>query len=110
MLSTPNLQTIAHQTQELAKNSKDQRLGMVFQTVSMVSMAVLGIGGAIHLLRDMLRNSHPQTDHKNHDHPHTTKPDHRQHARQGNLHEEQPDTSMTRHVRHRSHHGHGRGH
>jgi hypothetical protein len=66
MLPTPNLSQIAHQTQEFAKHSKDQRLGLVFQTVSMVSMAVLGVGAAVHLLREMLRNPH----HRHHDSQH----------------------------------------
>jgi hypothetical protein len=99
MLPTPNLQTIAQQTQELAKNSKDQRLGLVFQTVSMVSMAVLGVGAAVHLLREMLR--HPHHHHTDHNASHADK-HHNRHHSEGELGTENDKGSMTRHAHRRS--------
>jgi ABC-type nickel/cobalt efflux system permease component RcnA len=106
MLPTPNLQQIAHQTQEFAKSSKDQRLGLVFQTVSMVSMAVLGVGAAVHLLREMLRNPHHHNKdcHDNHD-----EPKHRWSDR--HTHENEPEEEGHHHrhqVRRQGGHGHQR--
>ncbi|MGL6075455.1 MAG: hypothetical protein ACRC8S_14970 [Fimbriiglobus sp.] len=106
---TPNLQQIANQTQEFAKHTKDHRLGLVFQTVSMVSMAVLGVGAAVHLLREMLRNPrHHDPHHDNHDRYPAHSHSHAHEQPQNDYHEDHG--SMTRHARHRSqHHGHGRG-
>jgi 6-phosphogluconolactonase/glucosamine-6-phosphate isomerase/deaminase len=53
MHPSPNLQHIAQQTSEVASKCTDQRWQLAFQTVSVVSMAVLGVGTAVHLLREM---------------------------------------------------------
>jgi hypothetical protein len=59
MHPSPNLQQIAQQTREAAGRCKDQRWQLAFQSVSVISMAVLGVGTAVHLLREMLRHPHP---------------------------------------------------
>jgi hypothetical protein len=74
MHPSPNLQHIAQQTQEAASKCKDQRWQLAFQTVSVVSMAVLGVGTAVHLLRQMLHHPHhkrrapEQAEHESHGH------------------------------------------
>lgn len=116
MLSAPNLQQIAHQTQEVAKQCKDQRLGLAFQTVSVVSLAVLGVGTAVHLLRELLR--HPPRlptagTHENprHDlnHPGGGARRHAEAVRPEPGEDAGPHAGHHhRHGRHQARHGHGR--
>ena len=56
-INTPNpgLMQVASQAQNMAKNAKQERMAVVFQTVAMVSMAVMGVTAAAHLIRDLLR-------------------------------------------------------
>ena len=107
MLPTPNLQQIAHQTQEFAKNSKDHRLGLVFQTVSMVSMAVLGVGAAVHLLREMLRHPHHHhhADYKEEHNANHEKPP--QHWANRHSHDHEPEEEGHHHRQHVRRHAHG---
>lgn len=52
----PSLMQIAAQAQNLAANAKQERMAMMFQTVSMVSVAVMGVVQAAQLLRDWNRD------------------------------------------------------
>jgi hypothetical protein len=51
----PGLLQVATEAQNMATNARQVRTAVVFQTVSMVSMAVVGVAAAAHLLRDLLR-------------------------------------------------------
>jgi hypothetical protein len=51
----PSLLKVAEQAQDMAANAKQQRMAVAFQTVAMVSMAVMGVTAAAHLIRDLLR-------------------------------------------------------
>jgi hypothetical protein len=53
---TPGLLQVANQAQSMAANAKQHRMAVAFQTVAMVSMAVMGVSAAAHLIRDMLRS------------------------------------------------------
>lgn len=52
----PNLMQLAAQAQSMAANAKQERMAMVFQTVSMVSVAIVGVVQAAQLLRDLRRD------------------------------------------------------
>jgi hypothetical protein len=54
----PGLMQVASQAQHMAAHTKQERLAMAFQTVSIVSVAVMGISASAHLLRDLLRSKH----------------------------------------------------
>jgi hypothetical protein len=108
MHPSPNLQQIAQQTQEAASRCKDQRWQLAFQTVSVISMAVLGVGTAVHLVREMLRHSHvhksttpEKPEHEGHDHRRSSE-------RKGS--DDSEDDHHHRHqVRRSGSHGHHRG-
>jgi hypothetical protein len=51
----PGLLQVAAQAQDMAAHAKQQRMAVAFQTVAMVSMAVMGLTAAGHLIRDLLR-------------------------------------------------------
>jgi ABC-type nickel/cobalt efflux system permease component RcnA len=110
MHPSPNLQQMVQQTQEAASKCKDQRLGLVFQVVSSISVAALGVGAVVHLLREMLR--HPQ-HHKAHM-PETAEhegPNHRRWSERTG-HEDSDaveDQHHRQHVRRNGSHGHHRG-
>ena len=55
---SPGLMQVATQAQHMAAHTKQERLAMAFQTVSMVSVAIVGISASAHLLRDLLRTKH----------------------------------------------------
>jgi hypothetical protein len=40
----------------LAKGAPQQKMAIAFQTVAMVSMAIMGVTAAAHLTRDLLRS------------------------------------------------------
>jgi hypothetical protein len=54
----PNLMQVASQAQNMAANTKQERLAMAFQMVSMVSVAVVGVTAAAQLIRDLRRHDH----------------------------------------------------
>jgi len=56
MTQNPGLMQVASQAQHMAKSANQERLAMAFQTVAMVSMALMGVTAAAHLVRDLLRS------------------------------------------------------
>lgn len=52
----PGLFQVATQAQIMARNARQDRMAMAFQTVAMVSMAIMGATAAAHLMRDLLRD------------------------------------------------------
>lgn len=55
----PGLMHVASQAQDMAKNVKQEQMALAFQTVAMVSMALMGVTAAAHLIRDLLRSQTP---------------------------------------------------
>ncbi len=55
-VSNPGLMQVASQAQSMAKGTQQEKAAIVFQTVAVVSMAVMGITAAAHLIREMLRS------------------------------------------------------
>jgi hypothetical protein len=55
IMHQPNLDQVATQAQNMAQKAKQERMALAFQTIAMVSMAVMGVTAAAHLIRDMLR-------------------------------------------------------
>lgn len=53
--SNPGLFQVATQAQIMARNARQDRLAVAFQSVAMVSMAIMGVTAAAHLMRDLLR-------------------------------------------------------
>jgi hypothetical protein len=51
----PGLLKVASQAEQMARNSQQESIAFAFQTVAMVSMAIMGLTSAAHLIRDMLR-------------------------------------------------------
>lgn len=51
----PGLLQVAAQAQNMAHQARQERFALAFQAVAMVSMAVMGIASAAHLVRDILR-------------------------------------------------------
>ena len=51
---------VATQAQHMAAAAKQERMAVVFQTVSVVSVAVMGLAASAHLLRELLRPAHRQ--------------------------------------------------
>ena len=45
---------VASQAPSMAKTAQQERMAIAFQTVAMVSMAIMGVTSAAHLIRDML--------------------------------------------------------
>ncbi len=56
---TPNLLQLADKATHLAAGSKQSRAAAVFQTVSMVSVCVLGLAASAKLLRELFGHAHP---------------------------------------------------
>jgi hypothetical protein len=54
----PEFLDVAKQSQDMAGKAKQERMAVAFQTVAMVSMALMGVTAAAHLVRDMLRQEH----------------------------------------------------
>ena len=52
----PGLMQVATQAQNMAKTAQQDRMAVAFQTVAMVSMAVMGLTAAAQLVRDVLRS------------------------------------------------------
>lgn len=53
--TNPGLLQVASQAQNMAKQVREERMATAFQTVAMVSMAIMGVTAAAHLVRDLLR-------------------------------------------------------
>jgi hypothetical protein len=51
----PGLMQVAQQAQNMAESAKQDRMGVVFQTVAVVSVAVMGVTAAANLIRDLFR-------------------------------------------------------
>jgi hypothetical protein len=51
----PGLLQVATQAQNMATSAKQQQMAVAFQTVAMVSVAVMGMTAAAQLIRDLLR-------------------------------------------------------
>lgn len=54
----PGLLHVASQAQNMAAQTKQQNVAFAFQTVAMVSMALMGATAAAKLIRDLLRSEH----------------------------------------------------
>jgi hypothetical protein len=55
----PGLMQVASQAQHMAKGTPQEKMALVFQTVAVVSMALMGVTAAAHLIRDLLRSQTP---------------------------------------------------
>jgi hypothetical protein len=55
-LGTPGLMQVAEQAQNMAKGTQQEKVAMVFQTVAVVSMALMGVTAGAHLIRELLRS------------------------------------------------------
>lgn len=44
-----------NQAQQMSKQAREERMALAFQSVAMVSMAVVGATAAVHLIRELLR-------------------------------------------------------
>jgi hypothetical protein len=55
----PGLMQVASQAQSMAGHTKQEKVAFAFQTVAMVSMALMGATAAAHLIRDLLRSQTP---------------------------------------------------
>lgn len=53
--TNPGLMQVATHAQHMAAAAKQERMAVVFQTVSVVSIAVMGLAASAHLLRELLR-------------------------------------------------------
>jgi hypothetical protein len=51
----PDLWHVALQAQNMAKNVTQERMALAFQSVAMVSMVIMSVTAAAHLLREMRR-------------------------------------------------------
>lgn len=52
----PGLIQVANQAQQMARHTREERMALAFQTVAMVSMAIMGVTAAAHLVRDLMRD------------------------------------------------------
>jgi hypothetical protein len=52
----PNLMQVASQAQIMARTAQQEKMALAFQTVAMVSMAVMGFTSAAQLVRDLLND------------------------------------------------------
>jgi hypothetical protein len=55
----PGLMQVASQAQNMAKSTQQEKVAFAFQTVAMVSMALMGVTAAAHLIRDLLKSQTP---------------------------------------------------
>lgn len=53
----PDPSQVAHQAQSMARNTRDERVALAFQSIAMVSMAIVSVASAGHLLRELLRDA-----------------------------------------------------
>jgi hypothetical protein len=51
----PGLMQVAAQAQNMAKTAQQEKMAIAFQTVAMVSMAMMSLTSAVHLVRDLVR-------------------------------------------------------
>ena len=58
-VQNPGLMNVASTSQNMATHSKQEKMAVAFQTIAMVSMAIMGATAAAHLIRDMLRSQTP---------------------------------------------------
>jgi hypothetical protein len=58
-VQNPGLMQVASQSQNMATHAKQEKMAVAFQTVAMVSMAVMGVTAAAHLIRDLLGAGKP---------------------------------------------------
>jgi hypothetical protein len=56
----PGLLQVASQAQNLAKSATQEAMAVAFQTVAMVSMAVMSVTAAAHLISDLQRSQKPE--------------------------------------------------
>lgn len=54
----PGLMQVATQAQHMAASAKQERMAVVFQTVSVVSVAVMGLAASAHLIRELFQPKH----------------------------------------------------
>lgn len=54
--TNPGLLQVASQAQTMSRQAREERTAVAFQTVAMVSMAIMGAAAAAHLVRDLLRH------------------------------------------------------
>ena len=54
--SNPNLMHVATQAQQMARNTGQEKMAIAFQSVAMVSMAVMSVSAGAHLIRALLRS------------------------------------------------------
>ena len=52
----PGLMQVASEAQNMAKSAQQEKMAFAFQSVAMVSMALMGVTAAAHLIRDLLRS------------------------------------------------------
>jgi hypothetical protein len=52
----PDLMHVALQAQNMGRSVQQERLAIAFQSVAMVSMALMGVTAAAHNIRDLLRS------------------------------------------------------
>lgn len=51
----PNLGQVASQAQSMARSARQENLAIAFQSVAMVSMAIMSVAAAAHLVREFTR-------------------------------------------------------
>jgi hypothetical protein len=55
---TPNAMNVATTAQQMAKSAGQDRMALAFQTVALVSMAIMGTAAAYQMLRQMHHEDH----------------------------------------------------
>ena len=55
----PGLMQVASPAQNMAKSTQQEKMAFAFQSVARVSMALMGVTTATHLIRDLLRSETP---------------------------------------------------
>lgn len=55
----PNLLHVANQAQHMARNTRQEYMALAFQSVAMVSMAIMGLAAAAQMLREVSRREKP---------------------------------------------------
>lgn len=68
----PGLLQLAEKAQQLASHSKHERMAVVFQTVSVISVAVMGLAASAHLIRELFghRDRHDRGGERHHPRSH----------------------------------------
>lgn len=67
----PGLLQLAEKAQHLADHNKQGRMAVVFQTVSVVSVAVMGLAASAHLLRELFGHRPAVRNGQGHEPPRT---------------------------------------